>query len=90
MATPCGFLSLYDFAAAQAGCANAHAFSGRAHFGVNRPQIDVPAPLAHVVRVADGVAAHRLLAANLTNLCHLDCSPESVRTCCANDRLYGI
>src|SRR5215468_8529312 len=63
-------LGLDDFAAAQAGRTHAHAFGGRAHFGVNRPQIDIPAPLAHIMRVADGVAAHRLFAANLTNLCH--------------------
>ena len=59
-----------DFAAAQAGRADAHALGGRADFGVHGAQVDVPAPLAHVMRVADRVAAHRLLAANLTNLCH--------------------
>jgi len=68
----CGywFLGFDDFAAAQAGRADAHALGGRADFGVHGAQVDVPAPLAHVMRVADRVAAHRLLAANLTNLCH--------------------
>src|SRR5215469_17472015 len=64
------FLGLNHLAAAQAGGADAHALGGRADFGVNRPQVDVPAPFAHVVGVADCIAAHRLLAANFTNLCH--------------------
>src|ERR1700756_504201 len=63
-------LGLDDLAAAQAGGANAHALGSGANFGVDRAQVDVPAPLAHVVGVTDRVAAHRLLAANLTNLCH--------------------
>jgi hypothetical protein len=33
-----------DFAAAQAGGANAHALGGRAHAGMHRAQVDVPAP----------------------------------------------
>ena len=42
----------------------------RSHLGVNRAQIDVPAPLAHIVGVADGVSELRPLAANITNSCH--------------------
>jgi len=63
-------LGLYDFAAAQAGRANAHTLGGGANFCVHRAQIDIPAPLAHIVGMADRIAAHRLLAANFTNLCH--------------------
>ncbi len=63
-------LGFNDFAAAQAGRADAHALRGSTHLGVNRPQVDVPAPFAHVVGVTDRIAAHRLLTANLTNLCH--------------------
>jgi len=60
----------YDFAAAQAVGANADALVGAVHLGVYRAQIDVPAPSAHVVRVADGISGQRLLAADITNLCH--------------------
>jgi len=63
-------LCLDDFAAADAGCADAHALGGRADAGVNRAQIDVPAPLGHVVGVADAVSRLRLLAADFTLLCH--------------------
>src|ERR1700746_4003922 len=63
-------LGLDDLAAAQAGGTNAHALGSGANLGVDRAQVDVPASLAHVVGVTDRVPAHRLLAANLTNLCH--------------------
>ena len=63
-------LGFDDFAAAQAGCTDAHAFRSRADLGVNGAQVDVPTPLAHVVGMAYRIAAHRLLAANFTNLCH--------------------
>ena len=59
-----------DFAAAQAGRAHAHVLGGCADLCVNRAQIDVPAPFGYVVRVADGVAELRPLAANITNSCH--------------------
>ena len=42
----------------------------RSYLGVNRTQIDVPAPLAHVVRVADCVPKLRPFAANITYSCH--------------------
>ena len=63
-------LRLDDFAAAQARRAHADALGRAPHLRVNRTQVDVPAPLAHVVGVADDISRHRLLAANLTNLCH--------------------
>ncbi len=65
-----GFLRFYDFAAAQAGSADADAFGGPVYAGVNRAQINVPAPPRDVVRVADDVSKLRLLAADITNLCH--------------------
>jgi hypothetical protein len=43
---------------------------GSADLGVNWAQIDVPAPLAHVVGVADGVSELRPFAADITNSCH--------------------
>jgi hypothetical protein len=63
-------LGLNDFAAAQAGRANADAFSLSVHLGVHRTQVDVPAPLSHVVGVADAVSRLRLLTADITLLCH--------------------
>jgi hypothetical protein len=65
-------LRLNDFAAAQAGGADAHAFGGSAHTGVHRTQIHVPAPFGDVVGVADAVSELRLLAADFTLLSH-DC-----------------
>jgi hypothetical protein len=65
-------LCLDDFAAAQAGGADADALALSIDLGVNRPQIDVPAPLGHVVGVADAVSRLRLLAADITLLCHDD------------------
>lgn len=61
-----------DFATAQAGRADAHTLSGRAHASVYRAQVDVPAPLGDVVRVADAVSRLRLLAADIALLCHDD------------------
>ena len=66
-------LRLDDFAAAQAGRADAHALGGRADFGVHGAQVDVPAPLGHVVGVADVISKLRPFAADRANLCH-DCS----------------
>ena len=45
----------YDFAAAQAGRADADALIPALNLGVDRAQIDVPAPLSHVVGVADSI-----------------------------------
>ena len=64
-------LSFLDFSASQAGRANADTLPrALPHFGVDRAQIDVPAALCHVVRVADVVSKLRPLAADLANLCH--------------------
>jgi hypothetical protein len=63
-------LRFYDFAAAQAGSTDADALARALHFGVNRTQIDVPAPLGHVVGVADVISKLRPFAADLANLCH--------------------
>ena len=68
----CGepLLGLNDFAAAQAGRADADALSLAVHFSVHWTQIDVPAPLRDVMGVADAVSRLRLLAADFTLLCH--------------------
>jgi hypothetical protein len=63
-------LGLYDFAAAQAGRAHADTLGAALHFGVNGTQIDVPAPLSHIVGVADVVSKLRPFAADRANLCH--------------------
>ena len=66
------FLRLNDFTAAQAGRADAHPLGGRAHPSVHRTQVNIPAPLGDVVRVTDAVSRLRLLAADITLLCHDD------------------
>ena len=63
-------LRLDDFAAAQAGGAHANPLARALHFGVNRAEIDVPAPLGHVMGVADVIPKLRSFAAYFTNLCH--------------------
>jgi hypothetical protein len=65
-------LRLDHFAAANAGRADAHALCGSAHAGVHGTEIHVPAPLGYIVGVADAVSELRLLAADITLLCH-DC-----------------
>ena len=64
------WLSLNDFAAAQAGSANANPLGGGAHAGMNCAQVNVPAALSHIVRVADTVSELRPFAAKFTYLCH--------------------
>ena len=63
-------LSFGDFPAAQAGSADPDAFGGALHLGANGTQIDVPAPPADIVGVADIVSKLRPLAAHITYLCH--------------------
>ena len=64
------FLRLNDFAAAQAGGANADALGGALYPSPHRPEVHVPPSAGDVMRVADGVARERLLAADITDLCH--------------------
>ena len=68
--SPVRVLRFDDFAAAQAGGADADALGGSAYFGVDGTQVHVPAPLGDVVGVADIVSELRPLAAELTYLCH--------------------
>src|SRR5581483_5737377 len=63
-------LGFYHLAAAQAAGAHADALGGAVDAGAHRAQVDVPAPFGHVVRVTDIVPRLRLLAADITNLCH--------------------
>jgi hypothetical protein len=65
-----GYLGFDYFAAAEAGGADADVLGGCAYFGVDRAQVDVPAALADVVGVTDGVSELRPLAADITNSCH--------------------
>ena len=85
-----GRLGFDDFSAAQAGRAYADALSLSANLGVHRTQVDVPASLGDVVGVADAVSRLRLLAADITLLCHDDeKSPDKFRTCQANLDFIG-
>ncbi len=59
-----------DFAAAQAGSADADVLGGGSHLSVNGAQVDIPAALADVVGVADGVTELRTLAADIAYSCH--------------------
>jgi len=63
-------LRLHYFAAAQTGRADADVLGCGSNFGVDRAQIDVPAPLTYIVGVADGISELRPLAADITNSCH--------------------
>jgi hypothetical protein len=63
-------LRLHDFSAAQTRCADTDALALAVHFRVHRTQIHIPAPLGDVVGVADAVSRLRLLAADITLLCH--------------------
>ena len=63
-------LRFNDFAAAQAGRADADALGRGAYLGVNWAQVDVPAPFSHVVSVADIVPELRPFAAEITDMCH--------------------
>jgi hypothetical protein len=63
-------LRLDDFAAAQAGGADADALALSVDLGMDGLQVEIPAPLAHVVGVADAVSGLRLAAADFTLLCH--------------------
>jgi hypothetical protein len=63
-------LRLNHFAAAQTRSANANMLGSLTHPGMNRAQIDVPAPLAHIVGVADRISELRPLAADITNSRH--------------------
>jgi hypothetical protein len=82
------FLRFDHFAAAQAGCADSHAFGGGAYTGMHGAQIDVPAPLGDVVGVADAVTELRLFAADITLLCH-DCC-RSFQGSCSKLLFYRI
>lgn len=67
------------FAAAKAGCAHADPLIRLAHLCVYRAQIDVPAPLGHVVSMTDVISELRLLAAYSTHLSHSS-TPKKFRT----------
>lgn len=55
----------------EAGGADAHALVSAVDAGAHRPQVNVPAPAAHVVSVADLVSKLRAFAADIANLCHV-------------------
>jgi hypothetical protein len=63
-------LRFYNFAALQAIRADAHALGRAVYAGAHWPQVNVPAPIAHVMRMRNTVTELRLLAANIANLCH--------------------
>jgi hypothetical protein len=63
-------LRFNDLAGLDAAGADAHALVAAAYFGVDRAEVDVPAPLGHVVRVGDVVAELWAFAADFADLCH--------------------
>ena len=63
-------LSTLDLAAAQATGANVHMTNGAADGHANTLSVRQPNAIALAVGVADVVAAHSALLANLTNLTH--------------------
>ena len=60
-----------NLAGLQAGGAYAHALVSAVDAGAHRPQVNVPAPAAHVVSVADLISKLRAFAADIANLCHV-------------------
>ena len=64
------FLGFGDFAGTQTTGADADALTLARNLGVYRTQVNVPAPLGHVVSVADVVSRLRPLAADIAYLCH--------------------
>jgi hypothetical protein len=58
------------FAVSDARRADADTLGRAFHQRANRLHIHVPAPVSHVVRVADLMPELRTLAANFTNSCH--------------------
>jgi hypothetical protein len=81
------FLGFDDFAATQTRSADPYMLGRGSHLGVNRAQIDVPAPLAHIVGVTDGISKLRPLAADIANSCH---NSEFLPGCCRNLDFTGI
>jgi hypothetical protein len=63
-----GLLGFDDLAAPETAGADANAFPHTLYFGVNWTQIDIPAPLAHVMSVADVISELRPFAADFTYL----------------------
>ena len=63
-------LRLCNLAALQAIRADAHPLGRAVYAGTHWPQVNVPAPIAHIMRMRNTVTELRLLAANIANLCH--------------------
>src|SRR5260221_12142700 len=63
-----------NFAAADAGRANLNALGRAFDDGVHALQVDVPAPLCHIVRVTHPVPKQRPSSANFTYFRHNRCS----------------
>lgn len=60
-----------NLARLEAGGADAHALVSAVDAGAHRTQVNVPAPAAHVVSVADLVSKLRAFTADIANLCHV-------------------
>ncbi len=61
---------LLDAAGADAGGADAHTLVHALNHSFHSPEIGIPTPPRHVIRVADVVAETRLLAADVAFHCH--------------------
>ncbi len=67
---------LLDFPALEAGRADLNSLGRALHHRVNLLQIQVPAPLRHIVGMADAVAEPGTAATNIAHLRHLGDTPE--------------
>ena len=61
---------LLDFTGANARCAHPDAAAGAIDEGADVLEIEIPAALGNVVRVADPIAELRATTADFANLCH--------------------
>jgi hypothetical protein len=62
-----------------AGRADGHPLGAAIHACTDFLEIGIPSPACQVVRVADVVAVHRFLSANLTHSCHTGTVLSSVQ-----------
>jgi len=65
-----GLRHFLDFIGADAGRADPNAFSGAINKGADGLEVNVPAAISDIVRVADPIAELRAATADFANLCH--------------------
>ena len=68
--------SFRDAPGTDTGGAYTNLFAGAVNDSANAAQVGIPAAARDVVRVADGIAITRLLAADFTSECHVSIAPD--------------